>query len=184
MKHLPAVGVVIAVLALFLSSAALVAGSGGGGEVTAEMTELNDGISVLAGRVAALKTSLASASKEPGDASTTLSSLRDRVERTEAEATRVEKALADLPDAPAAAGGAMDPGKLREVVQAEITKAREEWTRTQGDRVRRDMTARIREGFGLDEEKAGKVYEVQRKMWGQMGSVWRENRGNQDAIRK
>jgi len=184
MKPLPLACAGVAVLALLVSSAALVAGSGDDGGVTTKLDNLNSSLEALDGRVAALGAEVASASEAPGGASTTLSGLRARVATAETEAARLERAVAEIPEPPAAAGAAFDPAKMREVIQKEITTVREQQGREQADRRQRDATARIREGFGLNEEKAGKVYEVQRKAFGEMGRLWRENRGDRDAMRK
>ena len=184
MKHLPVAGVVVAVLALFLSSAALVARPGGGDDVTAKLDELNGSIAALGGRVGTLKADLASVSAKPGSASTTFARLRARVAKAETEAASLERALADLPRGSAAAGGEIDPGKLRELVQAGITTAREEQTRQWADRMRSAMTTRFREDVGLDENKAEKASAVVQKAFGEMGRIWRENRGDRDAVRK
>lgn len=186
MKPLPVACVVIAVLALFVASVALVAGSGDDGGMAARLGDLNSSLAALDGRVAALGAEVASASTAPDETSTTLSSLRARVAKAETEAALLGRAVAEIPEPPAAAGAgaALDPAKMREIVQKEITTVREQMGRERADRGRREATARIREGFGLTEEKADKVYAVQRKTFGEMGRLWRENRGDRDAMGK
>jgi hypothetical protein len=180
---MPVACVAVAVLALFVSSAALVVGSGGDGDMTTTLAELNDSLVALDGRVAALKAEVAAAPEVPDEMSTTLSGLRARVAKSETEAARLGRAVVEIPE-PAAAAAGIDPVKLREIVQKEMPAIREQMGRERADRGRREATARIREGFGLNEEKAEKVYAVQRKAFGEMGRLWRENRGDRNAMRK
>jgi chromosome segregation ATPase len=166
-----------------MSSAALVAGPGGGGDLTKELARLNSGISALDARVTSLKEDIASASKGSADASTTLSSLRKRVGNAEAEAASAKKALADLPEAAPAVAG-VDDEKLGEIIKKEITNNRENREKEQADRRQRGMIDGIRDGLGVDEEKAAKVAAVQRKTWGKMRDVWRNAQGDREAAQK
>jgi len=183
MKHLPVVGIVVAILALGLSTAALVAGSGGGDDMTAELTQLGDSLSALDGRVSALNEKIASLAEAQAASPQTLSSIRERVEKTEAEAMRLEKALSDLGDAPAAVAG-LEPEKLTEIVKREMEAAREEREKEQADRRQRGMIDWAKREFDIDEEKAAKVAEVQRKTWEKSRPLWREHRGDRDAMHK
>jgi len=183
MKHLPVVGIVVAILALGLSTAALVAGSGGGDDMTAELTQLGDSISALDGRVSALNEKIASLSEAQAASPETLSSIQERVEKTEAEARRLEKALSDLSDAPAAVAG-LEPEKLTEIVKKEMETAREEREKEQADRRQRGMIDWAKKEFDIDEEKAEKVADIQRKTWEKSRPLWREHRGDRDAMHK
>jgi len=183
MKHLPVVGIVVAILALGLSTAALVAGSGGGDDLTVELTRLGDSISALDGRVSALNEKIGSLAEGRATSATTLSGLRERVEKTEAEARRLQKALSDLSDAPAAVAG-LEPEKLTEIVKKEMEAAREEREKEQADRRQRGMIDWAKKEFDIDEEKAAKVAEVQRKTWEKSRPLWREHRGDRDAMQK
>jgi len=183
MKYVPVAGIVIAILALCLSTAALVAGSGGGDDLTAELTALGDNVSDLGDRVSALNEKIASLSEAQGASPATLSSLRERVEKTETEARRLEKALSDLSDSPAVVAG-IEPEKLTEIVKKEMETAREEREKEEGDRRQRGMIDWVKKEFDIDEEKAEKVADIQRKTFEKSRPLWREHRGDENAMRK
>jgi len=182
MKHLPVAGIVIAILALGLSTAALVAGSGGGNDLTTELATLGDSISALDERVSALNEKIGSLAEGRAKSADTLSGLRERVEKTAAEAGRLEKALSDLGDSPAAVAG-LAPEKLAEIVRKEMEAAREEREKEQADRRRRGMIDWVKREINVGGEKGEKVAEVLRKMFEKMRPLWREFRDEPEGTR-
>ncbi|MHC5058976.1 MAG: hypothetical protein ACYTKD_30340 [Planctomycetota bacterium] len=188
MKQLPVAGVVVGILALFLSSAALFSNPGGGEEMGRRIGSLNEGVSALKDRIDSIEADLASVTAKSGDASKALADLSARVSKTESGVSRVGRSLEGIPKAPAAGGAGTDPEKLRETVQAQI-RAQFDRFRQQGmagrGGDRRDPAQSLREDVGLNEEKAAKVVKAEQKMREEIGRYFRENRGgDRDAARK
>ncbi len=192
MKQLPVAGVVVGILALFLSSAALVSRSGGE-NLGPRLEALGESVSALEGRLDTLRDEVAAATAKSGDASRELAALNARVGGAESGVARLGRSLNKIPEAAKApAGGAeLDPDKLREAVRAEIRGVFERFRGqgmagrggNQGDR--RDPKQSLREDVGLDEAKATKVVAAEGKIRETIGRYFRENRGgDRDVARK
>jgi hypothetical protein len=190
-KQLPVAGVVVGILALSLSSAALVSRTGGE-DLGPRLEALGTSVSALEGRIDSLRGEVADAAMS-GGASEELAALNARIGRAESGVARLGRSLAEIPkvaEAPAR-GAEIDTDKLREIARAEI-KATFDRFRERGmagrggDQAdRRDPTQSLREDVGLTEKVAANVNGIRRKMGEEIGGIWRENRGgDRDANRK
>jgi hypothetical protein len=119
-------GIVVALIALALAIAALVSGGGGSEEALAGIEKAESELARLNGDLDEIEKSVAKIKATRGDALASVQDLSAKVERLSGETARLGRAVAEEAEkrsAAPAAGGEIDPAKLRELVGAEIRRS-------------------------------------------------------------
>ncbi|MHC4252956.1 MAG: hypothetical protein ACYS9X_27885 [Planctomycetota bacterium] len=116
-------GLVVALIALALAIAAFVSGGGGSEEAMDGIKKAEGELASLNNDLAGIETSLAKIKSARGDSLASVQELSAKVDRLSGETARLGRAVTEAAEkrsAAPAAGGEIDPAKLRELVGAEI----------------------------------------------------------------
>ena len=138
--------------------------------------------------LAALKTELADLNDGLAKTSSVAEETSMRLARLTSRSAALEREVSSLAERPAAEAveaaeaAEIDDEKLREFVREEMERGvremMERFRRDFGGRRGRGVTAEsLREGLGLEEDKAGRIVEMRNKMGEGIRDIWRENRG-------
>ena len=169
MKALPVMSMAVAVVALILALVALATAPEGAGEVRSETAVL--------GRV------LEGVSSRLGEAETRLDALDEldaRLGKVSRETSRLGRSLTAAREraaGPAPERAQVDEARLRELVREEMGAQVEQFRRGMRGMGRRDVSAQaLREGVGLEQEKAERIAQIRRRMREATRNIWREGR--------
>jgi len=180
MDRISMAAIVVGLIALLFSTAALVGMPEGPDKVKAEVATLDGDVRSATRGMDGLRTELGKLPSGADETSGRLENLRSKLVTLSERTAKLERAVAVAEARPAAAGAAVKIDEetvgriIREQTRARFDQARQ----NMGDRIRQETTAeRFQERLGLNKEKATKLSELSRGMIDSIGKIWGENRG-------
>ena len=180
MDRISLAAIVVGLIALLFSTAALVAMPEGADKVKADVAALDGQLRSAAGDMDGLRTELGKLPSGADETSGRLEHLRSKLVRLSERTAKLEGAVAEAETRPVAAGAAVkiDEEMVGRIMREETRTRMDRMRQTMRDRMRRETSPeRFQERLGLNKEKAAKLSELYRARTDSIGKIWRENRG-------
>lgn len=180
MDRISMAAIVVGLIALLFSTAALVAMPEGPGKLKAKVAALDGDVRSASRSMDGLSAELGKLPSGADETSGRLEHLRSKLVAASERTAKLERAVAEAEARPAAAGAAVkiDEATVARLVERETRSRFDRGREAMRDRIRQETSPeRFQERLGISKEKATKLSELYRGRIDSIGKIWRENRG-------